>query len=99
MIKPVFVWGVLVWLSLEMQETQAQGNPKLIAMNCLSCHDNEVGRSGSGIPNLNKFTRAQLLQALLDFKYGKKSATLMPRLVKGCSDNELTAIAELLGQD
>jgi len=35
---------------------------------------------------------------LLDFKYDRKPATLMPRLVKGYSDAELQAVAEYLGK-
>ncbi len=99
MIKPVVVWSFTAFLGLAMPATQAQVNSRLIAMNCLSCHDSEASDSDGDILNLNKFTRAKLLQALLDFKYGNKSATLMPRLLKGYADNELAAIAELLAHD
>jgi len=48
------------------------------------------------MPDLSRLSRSQLYQTLLDFKYGPSSATLMPRLVRGFSDDELRAIAETL---
>jgi len=67
-----------------------------IAFNCQTCHTPEVQTEDEGIPDLSRLSRSQLYQALLDFKYGPSSATLMPRLVRGFSDDELRAIAETL---
>jgi cytochrome c553 len=35
---------------------------------------------------------------LLDFKYDKQVATLMPRIAKGYNDQELEALADYLGK-
>jgi cytochrome c553 len=39
-----------------------------------------------------------LQQALLDFKYDKTNATLMPRIAKAYSDAEISAVAAYLSQ-
>ncbi|MCQ8118699.1 c-type cytochrome [Methylomonas rosea] len=53
----------------------------------------------SSIPSLKNVSAQQIRQALLDFKYDRKPATLMPRLAKGYSDAELAAVAEYLSRD
>lgn len=67
-----------------------------IAMNCLSCHGESDSSAGITIPGLDRLERGELRQALLDFKYGGKPGTLMPRLAKGYSDDELAAVAEFI---
>lgn len=76
----------------------AELNPQAIAFNCLNCHAAEPESGSAEIPSLIGLSAAQLTQALLDFKYEKKSATLMPRLVKGYSDAELAAVASYLSR-
>ena len=74
----------------------SESSAQAIAFNCQTCHDPEVQAEDQGIPDLSRLSRSQLYKALLDFKYGPSSATLMPRLVRGFSDDELRAIAETL---
>lgn len=69
-----------------------------MAMNCLTCHEENAELAADGVPALAGLTQSQLLQALLDFKYDRKSATLMPRIAKGYGDDELRAVAGFLTQ-
>ncbi len=65
---------------------------KIIAYNCYSCH-------GEQLTNLypsKKISKVQLTQILMDFKYDKKESTIMNRISKGFSDNELESAATFL---
>lgn len=73
---------------------QAEIDARTIAFNCRNCH----GDTATSIPSLQSLSRQQIQQALLDFKYDKKPATLMPRLAKGYSDAELAAVADYLSR-
>jgi len=67
-----------------------------IVANCTICHAREDG--DAGMPALADQSAEQLRQSLLDFKYDRKTATLMNRIAKGYSDAELAAVADHLGK-
>ncbi|MCK9606766.1 MAG: hypothetical protein M0R33_10020 [Methylomonas sp.] len=75
----------------------AEINPQLVALNCVSCHQDHAAPE-RGIPLLVGLSAQTIQQDLLDFKYDRKSATLMPRIAKGFSDDELRVIAEYIAQ-
>lgn len=66
---------------------------QLIVLNCMNCHLDKAEVSETDIPGLSRLLETQLAQALMDFKYDTKQATLMPRIAKGYSDEELAAVA------
>ena len=64
-----------------------------LAAACFTCHGNE-GRSVGGVPpSLAGLDRNYLLQAMKDFKAGKRPATIMHQQAKGYTDDELEALA------
>jgi cytochrome c553 len=72
------------------QDTNAARN---LASTCFTCHGND-GRSVGGVPpSLAGRSKAELLQALKDFKDGKRPATIMHQHAKGYTDQQLDAIA------
>ncbi|MGZ4959529.1 MAG: c-type cytochrome [Methylomonas sp.] len=73
---------------------QAEIDAQAIALNCRSCHAD----APSEIPPLQNLSSEQIRRMLLDFKYDRKAATLMPRIAKGYSDAELQAVADYLGR-
>ncbi len=83
---------LLVWLFPVHAEISAQ----VIALNCLNCHLSDSAASKGAIPTFQYLSAAELRQLLLDFKYDRKPATLMPRIAKGYSDTELSAVADYL---
>lgn len=91
-----YVCGLL--LSLWFLPCGAELAAQTIALNCLSCHQAGLAVTDGSIPDLENLSKAQLLQALLDFKYDRKSVTLMPRIAKGYTDVELAALAAFLSQ-
>ncbi len=75
-------------------QSHAELDAQAIALNCRNCH----AASESAVPALEPFSAQQISQMLLDFKYDRKPATLMPRITKGYSDEELKAVADYLGR-
>ncbi|WP_445368681.1 c-type cytochrome [Methylomonas sp. BW4-1] len=76
----------------------AEIDARAMAFNCWNCHTDSNLDAQSSSPSLKSLSAQQIQQALLDFKYDKRPATLMPRLAKGYSDTELAAVAEYLSR-
>lgn len=89
--------GLLLCLASQTLVAQSP-SAEAIALNCLTCHAETGATHDGAIPGLTRFDQRELRQMLLDFKYGNRAATLMPRLVKGYSDDELAAVARLLAE-
>jgi len=94
-MKRICYATVLVAVSLN-SIVHAEIDARAIAFNCRNCHAESNSDTESSIPSLKNLSEQQIQQALLDFKHDKKPGTLMPRLVKGYSDEELAAVAEYL---
>lgn len=94
LLRRHLLFGLFVLSGLVHAESRPSA--QAIAINCLSCHDASAHIGEDGIPGLTHLSRQQLRQALLDFKYASSTATLMPRLLRGFSDDELNALAEQL---
>ncbi|TSE25289.1 Cytochrome subunit of sulfide dehydrogenase [Tepidimonas sediminis] len=65
---------------------------KVWAAACANCHGTN-GHAQPGMEALAGKDKDDLTQKLLDFKAGRKPATIMHQLAKGYSDDELRAIA------
>jgi sulfide dehydrogenase cytochrome subunit len=63
-----------------------------LAAACNACHGAR-GDSIAGIPPLAGRSQEDLTSALLDFKYGRRSSSVMHRHARGYEDDELRAIA------
>ena len=71
---------------------QAQEARSLVAA-CFTCHGTEGRSVGEIPPSLAGRDRGSLLQALKEFKAGKRPATIMHQQAKGYTDEELETIA------
>lgn len=65
---------------------------KMLSMSCASCHGTD-GKSEAITPYIAGMGKATLHQTLLDYKYGKRDGTMMPKHAKGFTDDELEQIA------
>ncbi|MCC7486498.1 MAG: c-type cytochrome [Burkholderiales bacterium] len=64
-----------------------------LAATCFTCHGTD-GQSVGGIPpSLAGQDRAYLLQQMMEFKAGKRPATIMHQHAKGYTDEQLALIA------
>jgi cytochrome c553 len=74
----------------------ADVNPQSIAFNCRNCHAQQASETEPA--NLEQLRAEEIRTTLLAYKYDTKPATLMPRIAKGYSDAELSAVADYLGK-
>ena len=74
---------------------QAQVDPVHVrswAASCSACHGTD-GRSQPGMESLAGVNKEDMVKKMLDFKAGRKPATIMHQLSKGYSDDQIVAIA------
>ena len=74
---------------------QAQADPVQVrswAASCSGCHGTE-GRALPGMVSMAGYDKDGMVKTMLDFKSGRRPATLMHQIAKGYSDAEITAIA------
>jgi cytochrome c553 len=62
------------------------------ASSCLGCHP--VGASDSPVLSLATLTTEQIVTAMQAYRSGARPATVMDRVAKGFSDEEVRAIAQ-----
>jgi cytochrome c553 len=62
------------------------------AASCSNCHGTN-GRAESGSESLAGANKDDMIKKMLDFKAGRKPATIMHQLAKGYSDDQIKAIA------
>ncbi|QCB46442.1 c-type cytochrome [Hydrogenophaga sp. PAMC20947] len=86
-------WLAVGTLSLTMGGAQAQVNQiRVWAAACATCHGTQ-GKAEAGNESLAGKDKDEMLQKLLDFKSGRKPATLMHQLSKGYTDEQLAQLA------
>jgi cytochrome c553 len=75
-----------VWASADALQVRS------MAASCSACHGTS-GIAQQGMESLAGVPKDELLKKLLDFKTGKKPATLMHQLSKGFTDEQLDQLA------
>jgi cytochrome c553 len=79
--------------SLAQKQAVSGEDVRLWAASCSACHGPHGKAEGAGL-YLAGVQADKLYTALLDFKSGKRAATVMHQHAKGYSDDELKALAE-----
>lgn len=68
---------------------------RALAANCAACHGtNGKTQAGSSVPALAGRPKESLVNAMQEFKDGKRTATLMHQIAKGYSTEEIAALGE-----
>ena len=62
------------------------------AVSCSGCHPASA-RVTSPVPRLAGLDRAMIARAMHDFRSGQRPATVMDRIAKGFTDDEIQALA------
>ena len=70
----------------------ASAEPPAGAASCTGCHP-VSSRVTSPVPRLAGLDRAAIVRAMQDFRSGQRAGTVMDRIAKGFTDEEIQAIA------
>jgi sulfide dehydrogenase cytochrome subunit len=70
----------------------ASAEPPVGATSCSGCHPASA-RVASPVPRLVGRDRAEIVKAVQDFRSGARAGTVMDRIAKGFTDEEIQAIA------
>ena len=70
----------------------ASAEPPAGAASCTGCHP-ATSRVTSPVPRLSGLDRAAIIRAMQDFRSGQRTGTVMDRIAKGFTDEEIQAIA------
>ncbi|MCF6249702.1 MAG: hypothetical protein L3J75_00330 [Methylococcaceae bacterium] len=83
---------ITILLILPWYHSSADVSGKMIAFACYSCHGEKLIKLNLPKP----LSKKELTQTLLAFKNNKKSASIMDRITKGYTDEELESVATYL---
>jgi cytochrome c553 len=70
-----------------------------LAATCASCHGtNGVSVADARVPWINTLTPQEIAKAMLEYKNGTRTGTIMPQLAKGYTVEQIEIIAQVLGK-
>jgi cytochrome subunit of sulfide dehydrogenase len=94
-MRTVLLASSLVCLSVVAMDSVAAADPRatIVARSCNSCHGPD-GYSPGAIPSIRGMPQQSFIKAMQDFRSGQRSGTIMGRLAKAYSDDEIRAMAE-----
>lgn len=76
-------------------QSDALSRGALLASTCSGCHSEKAG----AIASLDAFSERILIEAMLQYKTETDGTTVMHRLARGYSDEDIAAIGASLGAD
>jgi len=85
--------GAAIAAVLATAPAAAQDAGRYLAGNCANCHGTD-GVSAGGIPSLAGLPKAGMVAQLMEFKAGKRPATIMHQLAKGYTDQQIDTLAD-----
>lgn len=84
--------AAVIGVTLITTAAVAAAQPPVGAASCTGCHP-ASSRVSSPVPRLSGLDRAAIVRAMQEFRSGQRAATVMDRLAKGFTDDEIQAIA------
>lgn len=83
--------AILLSSNISAANDITRGN--MIGATCAGCHGTD-GAGGTAIPPLKGRDVNYMTEALLAYKDGSRPGSIMPRIAKGYTEEELKAVAE-----
>jgi len=74
---------------------QSGPNGLALSLNCSTCHGLD-GKGATAVAPLKGMPASAIVQSMKQFKAGDRPATIMNRIAKGFSDEEIQAVADYL---
>jgi cytochrome subunit of sulfide dehydrogenase len=85
-------WAAAIGLASIAAAAVTSAEPPVGASSCTGCHPTST-RVTSPVLRLNGLDQAQIVRALQEFRAGTRTGTVMDRIAKGFTDQEIQAIA------
>ena len=93
-ITVVMSAAIFMWIS--GVGVAADYRPAMLANPCAGCHGTD-GASPGPIPAINGMPGSYIASAMKDFKSGKRKGTVMGRIARGYTDEEIDLMAKHFG--
>ena len=85
-----------VYLAATAAAHAEEATSVVLANTCFSCHGTD-GRSAGAMPSIAGKSPQYITRLLIEFREGKRKATVMNRIAKGFSDPEIESLAKYFG--
>ncbi|ABK45486.1 sulfide dehydrogenase (flavocytochrome), cytochrome c subunit [Magnetococcus marinus MC-1] len=97
-IKTLFLAAAMVTSGMMMgADARAEGiTAAALANTCAGCHGTNGVAVGPAMPTIAGQPAAHLVNMMKEFKSGERPATIMDRIAKGYSDEEITELSKYL---
>jgi len=86
------IWAAAIVMSSIAAAGAVSAEPPAGASSCTGCHPTST-RVTTPVLRLNGLDQAQIVRALQEFRAGTRTGTVMDRIAKGFTDQEIQAIA------
>ncbi len=88
-----FLGGVAVMIGFALASSPARAaDPQALAASCSGCHTNS-DRLTTAIPRIRGLPEVVFIEAMQGFRTGQRSATVMDRIAKGFTADEIRQLA------
>lgn len=85
-------WAVCSLLLTSAGMAAEAPSAEVLTNTCFSCHGTD-GHSAGAMPSIAGKEYEYVVEALLEFKGGEREATVMDRIAKGFTDDEIESLA------
>lgn len=69
-------------------------NAEMLANTCAGCHGADGSSNGPATPTIASLSTDYFVMSMKDYKSGKRPSTVMSRIAKGYSDDDIAAMAK-----
>ena len=73
-------------------------SPTMLAYTCAGCHGTNGASAGEYMPSIAGFDKGYLARVLDDYKTGLRRSTIMGRIMRGYTEQEIAAIASFFAE-
>jgi sulfide dehydrogenase cytochrome subunit len=81
-------------ITISAAATAAGPNAAMLSNACAGCHGTHGGSAGPTMPSLAGQSKTAIVEAMNKFKSGERPSTIMGRLAKGYSDDQIAMIGD-----
>lgn len=90
-LRSVALLTLILLLPISAQAEQASG--QALAFTCAGCHGTNGASTGPATPSIGGMSEIYLTDAMLAYKNDERGSTIMGRIAKGYTDDEIAAMA------